>query len=226
MFYSYFYQTLFLSVMAGMRFFKTYLELVLDTCLEKLAKITSKPVPDDVLERKVILREEKLTTQDIEDIRHLSGTFDFVPNPMEQKKNNSSNSSSKRRNRSKKNASRDVEMTNLDQVTVPRQEWETQRQEVETLKRKIAAMEEILERLTSSSKTPLKTKKAGNRKSDNISQPAVAVTIDVGHQKRRATHMPEDWIRHVDGDSGTAYYQSPDGTVTWDKPPGLDGEVQ
>ena len=51
--------------MAGMRFFKTYLELIFDTCLEKLAKRSGKPVPDDVLERNAILREENLTASDL-----------------------------------------------------------------------------------------------------------------------------------------------------------------
>ena len=63
----------------------------------------------------------------------------------------------------------------------------------------------------------------------------IAVAIDVGKAKtaavrgkhgRKVTHIPADWIRHEDSASGIAYYQSPDGTVTWDKPPGPNGESQ
>ena len=38
-------------------------------------------------------------------------------------------------------------------------------------------------------------------------------------RSRRETIVPHGWIRHV-AESGDAYYEGPDGVVTWDKPPG------
>jgi len=102
--------------MAGMRFFKTYLELILDTCLEKLAKKSGKPVPDDVLERNAILREENLTASDLRRLSsgmqspNTSGSIpkksrSWMSNPMEKPKSMAN---------LKSKPERDIEMTMLD----------------------------------------------------------------------------------------------------------------
>ena len=44
-----------------------------------------------------------------------------------------------------------------------------------------------------------------------------------GLHGRNVTHIPDNWDRHVDEETGEKYYEKPDGSTQWDRPPGNDG---
>jgi len=55
----------------------------------------------------------------------------------------------------------------------------------------------------------------------NLAAVAVEMKTGVassGQHARNVTHLPDNWQRHVDEETGTKYYEQPDGSTQWSRP--------
>jgi hypothetical protein len=55
----------------------------------------------------------------------------------------------------------------------------------------------------------------------NLAAVAIEMKTDVassGQHERTVTHLPDNWQRHVDTETGSKYYEKPNGRTQWDRP--------
>ena len=55
----------------------------------------------------------------------------------------------------------------------------------------------------------------------NIAAVAIEMKTDVassGQHERKVTHLPDNWHRHVDTETGEKYYEQPNGSTQWNRP--------